>query len=152
VELVEEPLAGSDPEAWRRLQAASPVPLALDESLDHGNLAAVLERRAARCLVLKPMRLGGLLPCLEIARRAREAGLLSLITTSIDGAVAGAAAAHLAAALDAAAVPAQTHGLATAALLSRDLAEPLPVARGGIDLPGQPGLGVTPYRPCDENR
>ncbi len=148
VDLVEEPLARGDPASWKALRQASPVALALDESLKQGNLEEILAQHAAHSLVLKPMRLGGLLPCLDVARRARQAGMGCLVTTSLDGALASAAAAHLAAAVDAIG-PApvgslQVHGLATSTLLARDLTRPLPVAQGHITLPNEPGLGLRP--------
>jgi o-succinylbenzoate synthase len=84
VELVEEPVAG-DLRTLARLRAASPVPLALDESVTPASLERLLTGAAADLLVLKPMRLGGLLPCLEQARRARAAGLEVFVTGLLDG-------------------------------------------------------------------
>jgi L-alanine-DL-glutamate epimerase-like enolase superfamily enzyme len=144
VELVEEPLADPEPKALAALRATSPVPLALDESLTHAGLEALLEQPPTDLLVLKPMRLGGVLACLDIARRARDAGLGVVVTGMLDGTPATLAAAHLAAALDATGTPA-THGLATAGWLARDLAPPPPVAAGRLRLPDRPGLGC----PCD---
>jgi len=144
VQLVEEPLRDPDLAALAELRAASPVPLALDESLDHGNLEAVLAAAAADFLVLKPMRLGGLRPALEIARRAQGAGLSCLVTTTLDGAPATHAAAHLAAAVDAGG-SGLAHGLATGGWLDWDLAPPLEIQRGSITLPETPGLGCIPY-------
>lgn len=143
ITLMEEPLAQGTPDAWARLQAVSPVPLALDESLDHRTLDAIVERTAVRTLVLKPNRLGGLLPCLAIARRALQAGMQSLVTTALDGALGTSAAAHLAAAVDAPGNP-QIHGLATSDWLALDLAPPPQISDGAMDLPPGPGLGPRP--------
>lgn len=144
VNLVEEPLREPDLAALAALRSASPVPLALDESLDHANLDAVLAAAAADLLVVKPMRLGGLLPCLEIARRARAVGVATLVTTTLDGAPATHGAAHLAAAIEAGGAN-LAHGLATGGWLAWDLAPGLVVKRGRITLPRVPGLGCTPY-------
>ncbi len=149
IELVEEPLSAGTPESWKRLQLESPVPLALDESLDHGSLKPALDASAVRWLVLKPMRLGGLLPCLDIAEQAGRSGMQCLLTTSLDGALATAAAAHLAAALDAAGAP-RMHGLATSALLARDLAPPPRLDRGHLVLPPGAGLGLQPDQPIGD--
>jgi L-alanine-DL-glutamate epimerase-like enolase superfamily enzyme len=101
---------------------------------------AALER--ARVIVLKPMLLGGILPALRLARRAVAAGRQVIVTTSIDGAIARAGAAHLAAAiLGMGAQPAA--GLATGRLLAEDLCEDLLAPRGGVvRIPNLPGLGL----------
>ena len=148
VELVEEPLAYPDPAALAELRAASPVPLALDESLDHANLEVMLAAGAADLLVLKPMRLGGLLQALEIARRAAESGVRSLVTTTVDGSVASHGAAQLAAAVDSrdsGPAPTLAHGLATGGWLEHDLGPALAIDRSSCTLPREPGLGCTPY-------
>ncbi len=144
VQWVEEPLLEPDPAALAALRSSSPVPLALDESLNHANLDALLAGAAADLLVVKPMRLGGLLPCLEIARRAGSAGVTTLVTTTLDGAPASHAAVHLAAAIEAAGTN-LAHGLATGGWLAQDLAPGPTVERGRITLPRAPGLGCTPY-------
>lgn len=144
VQWVEEPLRGADPASLAALRNASPVPLALDESLNHADLDAFLAAAATDLLVLKPMRLGGLLPALEIARRARAAGVASLVTTTLDGAPATCAAVHLAAAVEAGGTD-LAHGLATGGWLARDLAPRLVVEHARIVLPRAPGLGCTPY-------
>ena len=38
-------------------------------------------------LVLKPMKLGGLAPCMRLARHAAEAGVRVWLTTTIDGGI-----------------------------------------------------------------
>lgn len=85
-----------------RWPAGAAVPLALDESLqgDERRSAARLEdllrRGAVSVVVLKPMALGGVLRCLELARRAAAAGVGSAVTHLFDGPVALAVAAELA--------------------------------------------------------
>ncbi len=102
---------------------------------------AALER--ARVVVLKPMALGGLLPAMRLAARARARGIRTMVTSSIDGAIARAGAAHLAAALLAHG-PQPAAGLATGSLLLEDLCEDLLAPRGGrITIPALPGLGLS---------
>lgn len=144
VELLEEPLARPTPGALQVLARHSPVALALDESLGRLPLERVLEERLAAVLVLKPMCQGGLLPCRELARRARDRGLGVVITTSLDGALATTASAHLAASLDGAGAP-RHHGLATSTWLARDLAPPPETRAGRLGLPPGPGLGLEPF-------
>jgi o-succinylbenzoate synthase len=93
-EFVEEPLAAP---ALLEI-AASPVPLAADESLAQpGAWPAVAA--VCRVLVLKPTVLGGALACLALARDASARGLATTVTHTFDGPIALAAAAELAAAL-----------------------------------------------------
>ena len=75
VESVEDPLANPDMAGWLRLQADVPFPLAADESLRTMGADTVLNQPPVRRVVLKPMLLGGLVTALELARRAREAGV-----------------------------------------------------------------------------
>lgn len=78
---------------------ASPVPLAVDESLaamEPGRLDALLASGLVRAVVLKPMVLGGSLPCLALAARARVHGAAAVVSHLFDGPVALAACAHLA--------------------------------------------------------
>jgi L-alanine-DL-glutamate epimerase-like enolase superfamily enzyme len=117
----------------------SPIAVAADE-LVPADFEAAIARAAV--VVLKPMLLGGVGPALQLARRAVAAGRRVLVTTSIDGAIARAGAAHLAAAV--AALGTQpAAGLATGRLLAEDLCEDaLAPARGVVRIPGAPGLGL----------
>jgi L-alanine-DL-glutamate epimerase-like enolase superfamily enzyme len=117
----------------------SPIAVAADE-LVPADFEAALARAAV--VVLKPMLLGGVGAALQLARRAVAAGRRVLVTSSIDGAIARAGAAHLAAAV--AALGSQpAAGLATGRLLAEDLcADALAPARGVVRIPGAPGLGL----------
>lgn len=117
----------------------SPIPIAADEMLAVDPEGA-LER--ADVLVLKPMLLGGLLSSLELARRAVARGLRVVVTTSLEGAVGRAGAAHLAAAVLALG-PQPAAGLATGRLLAEDhCADPLAPSGGVVRIPDRPGLGL----------
>jgi L-alanine-DL-glutamate epimerase-like enolase superfamily enzyme len=133
IELFEEP--GRVPE---RLHGA--LPLALDESLQGLTTAAaveLLERRRARCLVLKPMALGGLAHCLCLAEAARQAGSSVVVSHCFDGPFAWRAAAALSLALP----EGRAHGLAPHAALSAWQPAPLPVQGGVLTGWSEPGLG-----------
>jgi o-succinylbenzoate synthase len=137
IELCEQPSA--DVDSLRRLRGATPVAIAADESVPRSN-GELLD--AVDAVVLKPMVLGGLLPALEWAKRARARGLGVIVTTSLDGTVGRLGAAQLAAALLAEG-PMPDAGLATGRLLEDDASEdPAVPARGRIDLPETPGLGA----------
>jgi L-alanine-DL-glutamate epimerase-like enolase superfamily enzyme len=133
---------------------ASPVPIAADE-LVVTDFAAALER--AQIVVLKPMILGGIDVAYALARRALAAGRRVLLTSSIDGAIARAACAHLAAAvtgtanapapLRSSAPPLPTTqpaaGIATGRLLLDDVCEDaLAPVRGMVRISPKPGLGL----------
>ena len=137
IELCEQPAA--DIAGLRRLRGATPVAIAADESVPRAN-GELLD--AVDAVVLKPMVLGGILPALRWAQRARRHALRAIVTTSLDGAVARLGAAHLAAALlgDGAMPDA---GLATGRLLANDVCEdPAPPLHGRIALSSAPGLGL----------
>jgi len=147
---VEQPLPADDLDGAAALRSARdggddragddadpPVPIALDESLTHHTLDAVLAADAADVVVLKPMALGGPDRALGAAATARAAGVEPVITTTIDAVVARTAAVHVAAAVPEVA----PCGLATASLLGGDLApDPCPVADGEVAVPDGPGL------------
>ena len=142
VALCEEPLAtpGAGYGALAELRAASPVPLAVDES---ARTAAALERvlaaGAADALVVKPMA-SGLAESLAMVRRARDAGLPAIVTTTFDLAPGTAVAMHLAALVGS---PGPACGLSTAGLVADLLGRGLPeVRRGSITLPKTHGLGI----------
>jgi L-Ala-D/L-Glu epimerase len=118
------------------------LPLALDESLqglDHAAVQARAQQLQARCLVLKPMALGGLSHCWRLAELARTAGLQIVLSHTFDGPLAWRAAAALALALPAG----SAHGLAPHAGLDAWQLAPPPVVRGSLRAWPEPGLGLS---------
>lgn len=139
-EFVEEPAAAV---AWPYLKG-SPVPLALDESLQGAEGwnrgRAWLREGIARVVVLKPATLGGLLRCLGMAREAVRLGATPVVTHTLDGPVALTAAAHLALALP---QRRAACGLDRHAGLERWPAADLPWhQRTAVAPPDTPGLGL----------
>lgn len=141
IEYVEQPIAEGRIEDLARVQANVTVPIAADEDISSlGAAQAIIEAKAAQVLILKPSRLGGIRPCLEIIRRASAAGIRSNVTTSIETGIGTAACLQLAACLP---LDAPASGLSTGMLLETDLATPLLTPLDGlIRLPAAPGLGV----------
>ncbi|AUV81167.1 o-succinylbenzoate synthase [Salinigranum rubrum] len=134
---VEQPLAPEDVEGHAAFRAECPFDVAVDETLGRKSVDEVLAADAADVLVVKPMALGGPGRTLAVAEQAREAGVESVVTTTIDAAVARVGALHVAAAL----VDPPACGLATGDLLKRDLApDPTPVIDGEMRVPEGPGL------------
>lgn len=97
IELFEEPCA----QPWPPLATA--VPLALDESLQGvvpADLGRLVAASGARCIVLKPMALGGLSHCRTLAACARASGVEAIVSHLFDGPLAWRACAALALALE----------------------------------------------------
>jgi o-succinylbenzoate synthase len=142
LELCEQPVGPEEYEALARLSERAPCPLAADESLALPEvLRVLLERpRTVGVLVLKPMVLGGLLPTLAVAREAARRGLDAYVTSSLDGVIARAGAAHLAAALPSGRY---ASGLGVGHLFKDEPGNhPFRPVRGRIELPRTPGQGV----------
>jgi o-succinylbenzoate synthase len=141
LEYAEQPVAAADVGALRRLRGL--VPVAADEALGlRGGAEALLdspEGPAADVLVVKLPVLGGLLPALRLAARARARGVDVVVTSAMDGAVGRAAAAHVALALGGR----RAHGLATGRLLVEDPGAH-PIVEGALMLRDVPGLGIPP--------
>jgi o-succinylbenzoate synthase len=140
-ELVEQPVAGSAA-VFARLRAATPVPIAADESIRDADAAArFLDAEAVDAIVLKPAALGGLRAAARIADHARERGIPIVVTSFLDSSLGIAGALELARALPDSGLD---HGLTTDAWLRDDLAV-LPAPRAGRRTPGpQRGLGIAP--------
>ena len=142
LELAEQPVRADDVAGLARVRAAVLVPIAADESVtDFARAARLLEARAADAFVLKPAALGGLRAAAVLAQRARAAGVRVLVTSSVDGVIARAAALALAASLP---DPLPACGLATGDLLAADLGAGPEPKDGFIDLAESAGLGVVP--------
>lgn len=138
VESLEEPLAWPEIGRLRQLQQLVPFPLALDESLSQFGAEICLAEAAVRRLVLKPMALGGARPAHALARKANQAGVECVVTTTVDSAVGVLAAAHLAAALG----NGLAHGLATSSWLLSNVGKTPQLKSGRISLDnGMNGLG-----------
>jgi o-succinylbenzoate synthase len=144
LEMCEQPVAS--PSDLAALSVRVAVPLAADECLaDARTREATLALRAARVAVLKPLALGGLLPSLRLAQRARALGLEVVVTTALDGALARAGALALAGALP------DLHlacGLWTGPLVEDDLGpEPIRAREGRAPVDESPGLDIQPTAP-----
>lgn len=137
LEYIEQPFSAEELDAHAELR--SDFDVALDESLYETSLNDIIERDAADFVVLKPMCIGGLDRTMKFGERIRDAGMVPVLTTTIDTVVARTAAIHLAAAMGE--MPAC--GLATAQFLQEDLCEdPAPVVSGRVSVPQSPGIGV----------
>ncbi len=131
VELCEEPVHGLDEVA--KVAAASPIPIALDET---AAAPGAFERRVCDAVCLKVARSGGLTGLLQSGAQSRATGYRIYLASTLDGPLAVAAALHAAVAIR----PELPCGLATLGVFA-DHADPLPARGGRISVPLGPGLG-----------
>ncbi len=143
VALCEQPVApGPDaPARLARVRAASPVPIAADESCASlHDLRSLVDAEAVDAVVIKPLRTG-LREALAMIREATVRNLPCILTTTFDTGAGTALALHLAALLP---EPRSACGLATLLLLAGDIVRGCPTPEAGsLPLPTGPGLGVT---------
>ena len=137
LELVEEPVHGL--QRVRQVRERVPVRVAIDETAaEHGALTAGV----ADAVCLKISRCGGIGGLIAAAALVRASGAEVYVASTYDGPLGIAAGVHVAAAL-ASRGPVPHCGLATLGLFE-GIEDPLPARGGCIDVPGGPGLGVTP--------
>ncbi|TQK51891.1 o-succinylbenzoate synthase [Streptomyces sp. SLBN-118] len=143
LDLVEQPLPRWDLTGMAALRGGGGVRVMADESMQSPHDALEIVRRgAADVLNIKILKVGGLHRARQVAAVAESAGLAVKIGTMPELGVASLAAAHLAAALPHATVPAD--------LVGPLLVESEPLARsafagavdtGWVEVPVGPGLG-----------
>ena len=145
LELCEQPVAAPDVAGLRALRALAICPIAADESAATPYAAAQIlsAEPAADLLALRPMALGGILPSLRLARLALEKGVGCYVVSSLDGTVARAASAQLAAALPG---PRHACGLGVGALFEGPEDALYRPVHGRIQIPAEPGLGLRELR------
>ncbi|MGE6759904.1 o-succinylbenzoate synthase [Corallococcus interemptor] len=148
LELVEQPTPPEDLQALWRVQRRAPCIIAADETLATPAAVRTLLTMdlgggpAVGAVVIKPMVLGGLLPSMVVALRAAHLGMHAFVTSSIDGVVARAGAAHLASALPSGDL---ASGLAVGRLFADEPRDhPYQPQQGLVRLRDMPGLGLNP--------
>ena len=143
IESLEEPLQEPNPSELEALQAAAPFDLAMDESLQQFIKSNPISRLPVKRLIAKPTLLGGMIPCMTLAKEATKAGVTTIVTSTLESAAGIWAAAQLAAAVDA--INGQNiHGLATSSWFKKDLAQPPLISDGILHLGSSPGSGFIP--------
>lgn len=112
---IEQPVR--DCNEFSRVRESTSIKLAADECVEDFQTAArMIKERIADVMIIKPLLLGGIRKSAAIARLADEAGISTVITTSLDGAVGRRAAVVTAAILNSD----MSHGLSTGALFKHD--------------------------------
>jgi L-alanine-DL-glutamate epimerase-like enolase superfamily enzyme len=143
LDYLEQPLPDDDTSGLAQLAAQTACPICIDEGL-HGLSDIPAYRGIAAGFGLKSIKLGGLLPTLSAEALAREGGMRTTLACKIaETAIGNAAVLHLA--MLVAEVDwgvSLTHGMIAGEVTE----DSLPLARGSAQIPGSPGIGVTPNR------
>jgi muconate cycloisomerase len=147
LDFFEQPVSAHDLDGMSRIAAATKVPIGADEgihSLD--DIVRHHERKAARGVSLKAIKLGGLSALFAASRLCAQLGMqVNISCKTGETSLASAAAVHLAAV-----APAIAWGLTvTSNGLAEDVtATPLRIDGGHVEVPEQPALGID----IDEHR
>lgn len=141
LELVEQPVDPVDLASMHRVRDASMIPIIADEGVRTvEDLDLHVANTACDGVAIKLSQVGGITKASLLADNAERAGLLTFVTSTIDGPVGLAAGLHLAAAR---ADFSLANGLATGGLFAETYASGLPaVCDGAMTLSDEPGLGI----------
>lgn len=141
LELIEQPVAPDDLASMHRVRDASMVPIVADEGIRSvADLDMHVANGACDGVAIKLAQVGGITSASILAGNASKAGLLTFVTSTLDGPVGLAAGLHFAAARSDFSV---ANGLATGGLFEESYALGLPeVVDGALELTDAPGLGI----------
>jgi muconate cycloisomerase len=147
LDFFEQPVNARDLDGMSRIAAASTVPIGGDEGIHSlGDIARHHERKAARGVSLKAIKLGGLRGTLEASWLCARLGMqVNISCKTGETSLASAAALHVAAV-----APQIAWGLTvTSGGLAEDItAAPLRIDAGHVEVLERPGLGID----VDEHR
>ena len=142
VDLIEQPVRAENRAALRRLAARFDVAVMADEAL-HGPVDAynIARSEGADVFAVKIAQSGGLFPALQVAAVAQLAGIGLYGGTMLEGGIGTAASAHLCSTF--ADLSWDTELFGPLLLTEEVLQEPLVYKDFSLQVPDQPGLGVT---------
>jgi muconate cycloisomerase len=140
----EQPIPAGDPQALAKLRQQTTIPIMADEScFSVADAVQLVRHEAADILAVYPGKHGGLTPTREIARVAREGGILCCLGSNLELGIATAAMLHLAVAEQTIASEQFPADLIGPLYHEADLiTEPLELGPGTARVPQGPGLGV----------
>lgn len=140
VRTIEDPVSAHDFASMARLRDRG-IDIAADEAVTSATaLKQIIAASAADAIVIKPMRVGTPLAALGLIQQADRAGLDTIVTTTIDGAVGRMMALHIAAAAPTARL--RSCGLNTGGWLKSDFGRTPEWSGSHVDTPSGAGLGV----------
>ncbi len=135
LEMIEQPVPGSDIEGLGYVQEHTDIPIVADESVQSIEDIDALAKAGVQGINLKLMKLGGLAPTLQILRRGKELGLKIMLGCMAETSLGVTAMAHLTALAD-------WIDLDAPLLISNDPFEGITYDKVQILLPDRPGIGV----------
>jgi L-alanine-DL-glutamate epimerase-like enolase superfamily enzyme len=136
LELIEQPVEKDDIEGMGLVQAATRIPVVADEAAQSLEQVERLAAAGVQGVNLKLMKLGGLLPAVAIANRARELGMRIMLGSMIETSIGATAMAHLIGL-------AEWLDLDSPLLIGNDPFDGLRYdAAGQVSLPDRPGIGA----------
>lgn len=141
LEFVEQPVAPEDLASMHRVRDATLVPIVADEGVRTvSDLDLHIANGACDGVAIKLSQVSGITAASILAGNASKAGLLTFVTSTLDGPIGLAAGLHFAAAR---ADFSLANGLATGGLFEESYAFGLPEVRdGALELSDAPGLGI----------
>lgn len=115
IEYIEQPVR--DCSFFSRLREHTSIKLAADECVeDYQTAVSLINNRVPDVMIIKPLLIGGIRKSLAIAKLAKDAGIETVITTSLDGAAGRRTAVVTAALIESD----MSHGLSTGFLFEHD--------------------------------
>jgi muconate cycloisomerase len=142
IDLVEQPVRADNRAALRRLSARFDVAVMADEALHGpGDAYDIARSEGADVFAVKIAQSGGLFPALQVAAVAQLAGIGLYGGTMLEGGIGTAASAHLCSTF--ADLSWDTELFGPLLLTEEVLQEPLVYKDFSLQVPDQPGLGVT---------
>jgi L-Ala-D/L-Glu epimerase len=129
IEHVEDPIEDADPSAYAALRSRAAIKIAVDEPVrTPEDVLRFVRSGAIDTLIVKPVLCGGALGAIRMMHTAREYGVGIVVSSAFESAVGRQMNVVLASS-----VPDTAHGLDTARLFERDVADdPWPVRGGRI--------------------
>ena len=147
LDFFEQPVAAHDLAGMAAVAAATDIAIGADEGIHSAaDIVRHHERRAARGVSLKAIKLGGMRAVVEAARLCERLGMqVNVSCKTGETSIAGAAALHIAAV-----IPEIAWGLTlTNAGLGEDVtSHPIPIRNGCADVLDRPGLGIDVDEDC----
>jgi len=138
LELIEQPVEKDDIEGMGLVQAATRIPVVADESAQSLEQVERLAAAGVQGVNLKLMKLGGLLPAVSVANRARALGMRIMLGSMIETSIGATAMAHLIGL-------AEWLDLDTPLLIANDPFDGLRYdSVGQVSLPDRSGIGAVP--------
>lgn len=135
LEMIEQPVPGSDIEGLGYVQEHTDIPIVADESVQSIDDIDALAKVGVQGINLKLMKLGGLAPALQMLRRGKELGLKIMLGCMAETSLGVTAMAHLTAWAD-------WIDLDAPLLISNDPFEGITYDEAQILLPDRSGIGI----------